>query len=240
MNISYSAISCFKQCKYKFMRQYIDKEPIDNKYLRIGRLVHDAISKYLKNELMLDSIDKYIDDNSYNIYEANESKAILSIETLESIIAKLELHDRTFESELLIEVELDGINYKGFIDVYLEHKLKKDIISTIVDFKTSKNYKYIDWEQFLFYSFLLYFKYKSEGKDIPNKYNFVLYPLRYNILKTSFVDSNNVVNIYDSVMEVTEQIFNEKHYYPTKNVFCIGRGYRCMFYNECPIFLKLY
>lgn len=265
MNISYSAISTFKQCRYKYKKQYVERIESDTHYFRIGSSAHESINEYLTGKITLEDIDKRLDEihyenfkkmieNNNNVFDDNlqeqfanevsQLKEIMNENTYKLIISNLNLNNITnYKSEELILIEdlNHDITYKGFIDLMYPKKdyfgYRNDESFVIIDFKTSRNIKYIDWTQFEFYAFLVHNWFKLNGKQPPLRYEFILYFLRYNIAKNKYFNPvKELDSLFEKIFNIAKTMYNEKDFKPTTNRWC---NY-CHLKNDCPLYTKLY
>lgn len=262
MNISYSAVSTFKLCKYKYKREFIDRIRADTHYFRIGSSAHESINEYMLGKISLRDLPKRLEeihyDNFKNVIEKNNGvfdnelqeqfadevsqlKEIMTENTYKLIVKNLNLEkytNYTSEDLILIEDLSRDITYKGFIDLIIYPKkdyfgYRDDETFVIVDFKTSRNIRYIDWTQFEFYVFLIHNHFKLNNKLPPVKYEFVLYFLRYNIARNKYFNSEKELdNLFKWVERMTSAMYKEKDFNPTVNKFC---NY-CHLKTECPLF----
>lgn len=263
MNISYSAISTFKLCRYKYKRQFIDRIDADTHYLRIGSSAHELIHEYLTNKVDIENSEKRLKEIHYENFkkkidieggvfdkrlqemfaeEMSDLNGIINKETLVRIEKNIGVDKiKNFKSEELIEL-IDmkhNLKYKGYIDLMFPRSnvygYKNEESFVVVDFKTSRNVRYIDWLQFEFYVFLTYNYFKLHGKELPKKYHFILYFLRYNLkVDKYFVVDSQLEELTKRVYEISKEMYNEKHFNPSKNRFC---NY-CHLKDECPLFNK--
>lgn len=140
---SFSKISLFYQCPFKFKLKYIDKikPPFEiNKALEKGRFIHSLIENYfnstakLEDEFKLSTKDEI--ENYKNIFESLKDKEFFKkLSKLKNKNVEMPL-SLNFKKE---NVEAGGLNYKasliGFIDFF--GFLEKNSI-VIIDWKTGK------------------------------------------------------------------------------------------------------
>lgn len=258
INISYSSISTYLQCPYKWKEQYLKDRRFDNAPLRIGRSVHEVINKILLKENNIDDIDSLLRnmlvesryeeisktrvkdglDALIEVFsEYKEAQSILNKESFDHMKKLLFIDSFIYETEYKVIFNHKNISYKGYIDLYFPFTGNEQIMQGrscyIIDFKTSRNSRYVDWFQFEFYAFLIAFYYKHIlNKEPPRTYFCKIYFLRYNRIKTHIINYNELNPIYAKIKGVVQEIFNDKVYLPQKNKFCKW----CPFMNECPLY----
>ena len=124
---SYSRVNTFEKCKYQYKLHYIDKietlptdDPQDARI--IGKAMHTGIEKDVES-----AINEYFE--SYNVISDKHINESIKLEYLIPKVKKI-------LPEMEFEVELNGLNYIGFID-----GLEKNPDGTfnIYDFKYSNN-----------------------------------------------------------------------------------------------------
>lgn len=160
-NLSYSALSVFKQSPLQFYFAYLSDEEQTNEgmpvYGKAGNAVHEAIEHYIetKEKDLKKFWDKFEVDNfkgfnnsslkidSYQEMFENGTKYV------DSILSVFE--DPVITPEKKIEAVIYGIKVKAFIDLEIRH----NGAITIKDWKTnSKNDHAMHKDQRLFYSWL--------------------------------------------------------------------------------------
>jgi hypothetical protein len=241
-NISYSAISTYEKCPYRFKRQYIHKIKIDAPQLRIGRAVHTICEKIIKKEITSKKIPSVILELLEDDEERKEALKIIGGNRSNTFIKDLKL-DEAYKvvSEEEINIENDGVNYKGIIDVQVKYNKNSKKELTIVDFKTSKNtkYEYVDWLQFEFYAYLIALKLLNDGKIIPDTFNCIIYFLRYNSFYEKKIKRKHLNSVHLKITNLKDMILRDEYFKPRRNPFCKYKTGQCPFYDECPLFLNL-
>lgn len=161
---SYSKISTFRQCPFKYKLQYIDKVPVPqkSKYLSFGLTVADVIEEIYKNALKYTSLDKltlisiimdYWVPKQYKkefVESLQESYSFLGYASekeeqtyINNLIAYMTLFieknpiQPMFGIEVPIHLELPEYDITGRID-WLEFKRETSSID-IIDNKSGKN-----------------------------------------------------------------------------------------------------
>ena len=130
MQFSYSRVSCFKDCPYKFKLRYLDQietihDPLPNNALIIGNALHLGLEKGIDEAIEFYKSQFYIFDD----------KHIEEIIKLESIIPKV---NKLIESETILYKEelIETPRFKGIVDLITENE---DGTINVLDYKYSNN-----------------------------------------------------------------------------------------------------
>ena len=151
-HISFSAMSVWTTCPYKYKLVYIDQVGSSySPYLDYGSAVHDAIDTWFREEVnLLDEFEvrfrRYVEENSDKYKESQ--KGVIDIELWliqgKNTLTKIEkflkkeykdyaIHDT--EEDLYEDIDGEELKFKGFIDVVLKHKTENKYV--LLDWKTT-------------------------------------------------------------------------------------------------------
>ena len=147
--LSQSSLSLYRQCPYAFRLSYLSKqEPIfwDPTVLDVGKLVHDAIDLYYKNDYLTEGSADDILYYSYS-YLKKSWDVSLKVEDLLKAHTCLDNHSRwehkntlsEFNTKPLTEQKISQDGYYGILD-YIDLNNCK-----VIDWKTGKN-AYVSYE----------------------------------------------------------------------------------------------
>lgn len=230
MNFSYSSLTTFLQCPYKWYRTYILNERVSNYYLDLGIAVHKFCEEYLKKEVTPDYMYR-------RLYELIEKSKFFSNEMVEEINSIMDYNnlkyfdkifsDRNITVESFIKIPFKQTNLVGKLDVLIEEPKK----TVIIDFKTSKKYKgeyNSDWKQLYLYAYI-YSKMKmNKHINIPENIQVVLWYLRDNTIEVEYAKPENLEEAFYFAHNTANQILNyikqyndnKQPFKPNKNKFC--------------------
>lgn len=165
IKLSASSTKTFEQCPRKYMYTYIDKLPKKSwPHLVLGTFCH-AVLEQFHNEWNADKnlelaalMGKCFSETrprypSMNIDQIEEAKKLLQ-EYL--YVSEKNGMPNTLGVELPFKIEVDKYLLRGFMD---RVDIDKDGLFHIVDYKTTKNAKYLDDFQLLVYGMALRNKY---------------------------------------------------------------------------------
>ncbi len=226
--LSYSKISSFLKCPFKFYQAYILKkqEPVSSALL-LGRAVHSAIEKILKEDVSIETVtDKYPDlmiDSSYK--EMIMSALMNPVTSMENtMIERKAAFNQDWELTGWLSKD---VVFRGVFDLMAE----QDGRGFVVDWKTSRKPYPDDKEQMRAYAFLT-FKMNPELNTVTTM-------LEY--LRTGYRDEmsftkDEVQDIQDYIEGIAEEINNTVEWEAKSNQFC---GY-CGFRSECPLYEASY
>jgi CRISPR/Cas system-associated exonuclease Cas4 (RecB family) len=230
LNFSYSSLTTFLQCPYKWYRTYILGEKASNYYLDLGIAVHKFCEEYLKKEVKADSMRR-------RLFELIENSSYYSNEMLEEINSIMDyknlkyfdkiLGGRNITVESFVKVPFKQTNLLGKLDVLIEEPEK----IVIVDFKTSKKYKgeyNSDWMQLYLYAYIYSQMMYKKKKSIPDTIQVVLWYLRDNTIEVEYAKPENLEEAFYFAHNTANQILNYMNQYdsgkqpfkPSKNKFC--------------------
>lgn len=157
MRLSYSRVSCFNQCSYKFKLRYLYelktvKNQDPNNALFLGTALHEGLEKDLK-ACIKSYVSNYYVLNDKNIDEINKFKFL--IPKISPLVPKG-----------INEYEIKNDDFQGFIDLLVP--TEKENVFDLYDFKYSNNkINYEASEQLHLYK---YFYEKETGNKIRNLY----------------------------------------------------------------------
>lgn len=229
MVYSFSRLTTFEQCPYKFYLSYIEcLEGIDNFFSDYGHHGHSLLEKYLKKEIELYELsDLYTKDYlevvkhqapPNKFVDLNESYYRQGKEYFDNFNGFEDYEVIAVEKEVLFEIE--GIKIKGFIDVLARDKEGN---LHIIDHKSSdpksaeseKAKEY--WKQMALYS-------------IPIKEEYGVYPKQLHInafRKQQWFKKNleeqDIVDVKKWVVDTVKKISEEENWLPCSD------GYFCNF-----------
>lgn len=137
---SYSRLSAFEQCKYAFFLKYIVED--DDAYLAegnywadVGSFMHEILEKVFKGELkMIDASGYFIDHFDENVtYDAPPA---IKNNTYNACLEYLVNEDLNWMNqyeilgvELEVHFELEGYQFKGFIDLLMRDRQTGKIVA---------------------------------------------------------------------------------------------------------------
>ena len=202
MQFSYSRVSCFKDCSYKFKLRYLDQietihDPLPNNALIIGNALHLGLEKGIDEAIEFYKSQFYIFDD----------KHIEEIIKLESIIPKV---NKLIESETILYKEelIETPRFKGIVDLITENE---DGTINILDYKYSNNINnYLKSAQLHIYKYFL----EQKGYKVKNM-GFIFAP-KINIRRKSTETTFDFRNRLREELEKAEVILERIEYDPNK------------------------
>lgn len=237
---SYSRISCFHQCKYKWFLKYIrGMEETPQFYAQYGKFMHRLLELYYKEILTKDELKiRFLLDFSKEVEGDRPSEKIV-----QSYIQKGADYLETFNpfpySKIDVEVEgtfnIRGIPFVGYIDylgksdegyIIIDNK-SRDLKERSGRKKPTKKDEELDemLKQLYIYSAMVH----QEYGEFP-KY------LCFNCFKNgTFIAEPFDKHVYENTMEwveeTVEEIKNESDFRPSVEYF--GCRYLCGFSDSC-------
>lgn len=243
MNFSYSRISTYKQCPFKYKRNYIEGVTEEKFAFDLGSIAHKMCELYLNESISEKDLHKKLfelceESNFETDLLMAEGKSIINYDTLQLLKKIFKAHTKkkrkySLEGWLTVENFLKKYKYVGRYDVLVNEMPEKVVI---VDFKTSKKWKgkyNPDWMQLYMYAYLLYSKMMDKG-ELPHKIQCVLWFLRTNEVFVRDVKEIDMITALQTQEEAAKEIiknYENGEFSPKKNNFCSG----CMFKKECSI-----
>jgi hypothetical protein len=142
MTWSFSRITTFLKCPYKFYLIYIEKADKRSKFhAEYGKFIHSILEKYFKREFneqqCLDYyIENFDEDVTAYIRDSTRDKLYMAgIDYFTNLEWKYDDYE-ILEVEKEARFKVDKYNFIGFIDVLLKHKETGEI--TVLDHKTGE------------------------------------------------------------------------------------------------------
>lgn len=236
MKHSYSSISTYINCPFKWAQIYIEgKRFKPNKFALIGQCFHEIIESYLNSrETLLDGYDKYIFDESLKSFNklqlwlndliCNNSENTLYIEKQHAVN----------EHRNTCDFFSDTAKLRGKLDLLILNDTETNI-AQLIDFKSGKNPA--DPLQMYIYSELVF-------KNYPKVNEIFIQTVYPNIADTRSqygfrVDEykltpENTTNEISTIYDIIDEIEMEYEYKCRPNEYCAW----CDFHSECPSMQK--
>jgi putative RecB family exonuclease len=233
LKLSASSTKTFDSCRRKYFYSYIDKQPKKHwDHLTLGTFCHAVLEAFHK---------QWLADKNLNLAqligscfaEARTETEFLTMTDTQLNDAKVMIQDylflvekngmpNTLSVEEGFEITLGNYVLRGFID---RLDVDKDGLFHIVDYKTTKNEKYLDDFQLLVY-----------GMAIKNKYPEIdRFRGSYVLLKKGSKMMTNEYNLSDiykcekKILEYGKSIEEEKKWEKSPSQLCNW----CDFYDTC-------
>lgn len=122
MTWSYSRITCFEDCKYKFFLKYIlEKDSCNLFFSDYGSFMHNCIEKYFKKELSVDELPSYYLQRffenvktkppSYSVFKNYFHQGLEYLKNIENVFGEI------IGVEERIEFNIDDLDMVGIIDL---------------------------------------------------------------------------------------------------------------------------
>lgn len=234
IKLSASSIKTYKDCPRKYFYSYIERLPQkEHDYFELGNLCHRTLELfhdlYKEGSTKFDTLNKLM---SHCFTEAKkegkkltpqiieDAKGML-MDYLKSVINKVpEVKETEQAFDFMIN---EDIRIRGFID---RVDLQPDGTLQVVDYKTTKDPKYLDPMQLLIY-----------GLALRNQYpEMTRYKASYVLLKhkSKFMDFNfglaDLQKVEAEIIKYGETIRNENEWQPIPTRLCNW----CDFKDVCP------
>lgn len=233
IKLSASSTKTFEQCRKKYYYTYIDKLPKKHwPHLILGTFCHAVLEMFHKEWIKDKNLELVsLMSKCFSIVRRDSEFLKMSSEQLED--AKNMIQDYLFSVETSgmpntlsveesFEIKIDNYIIRGFID---RLDVDKDGLFHIVDYKTTKNEKYLDNFQLLVY-----------GMAIKNKYpNIDRFRGSYVLLKKGSKMITEEFNIHDilkcekKILEFGASIQAEQEWKKSPSQLC----HWCDFYSPC-------
>lgn len=209
---SYSSVSLYHACPYKFYRHYIEKDKRDSPNAYLGRAIHKWAELFsLQNFIDLPKIlqDKKVQKSDFPIFES-------AISFLKSFICKNIIPYRK-QIERKFEFKIGRYNFIAFLDCITY----RDKIY-LYDYKSSKDTKYYKEhiKQMSIYREIL--KIFFPDKDIEVV---LVFPVCGEIIN---ITNQTIDYSFNAIEKEITTIIETKNYLPKLNKFC----------RYCPYFKK--
>jgi CRISPR/Cas system-associated exonuclease Cas4 (RecB family) len=142
---SFSRLSTYTRCPYKFYLIYIEQVKKERKFhAEYGKFIHSILEKYFKREFNeQECLDYYIENFDFEVtsYIKESTKEKLFMAGVD-YFSTLEWEDEDFEI-LMVEGEvkftIGKFNFIGYIDVLLRDKNTKDMAIVLRDHKSGES-----------------------------------------------------------------------------------------------------
>jgi putative RecB family exonuclease len=237
IKLSASSMKTFDQCPRKYYFTYIDKQPRkEYDHFFLGNLCHRALEifheTYMKDGLKGKTLNKLM---SFSFAEAKKEEEFENLnpkiveEAKELLMDYLKyVSENSMPMVKGVEIPFnfkvgDNILIRGFID---RLDILKDGTFEIVDYKTTKNVKYLEPFQLLIYGLWL----KEEYKDL-NKFKASYVLLRHGS-KPKAYDFNleDLKKVEKEIISYANKIKTENQWVPVPTGLCNW----CDFKEICP------
>lgn len=234
INLSPSKISCYKQCPRRYYYNYIKKMPqMKWPHSLKGNIAHDILEHWVKEGIMKGKKPDDAMQESFDFLRQGKY-AEATEETIEEVVPWLHAAVKNFEDESFKPVEVEqfieftyrGVRLRGRLDRIDE--LDNRTIE-VVDYKSSKNPKYLTAAQLGFYHIAVQYgnlSPKYGDKDIVASY--VL--LRHDMKKMPYTfQPKDIDKLLTNMEKVADSIRHETRWDPKKSRLCNT----CDFYTTC-------
>lgn len=219
MTFSVSKIQCFKQCKYKYRLQYIEKVEQEHfEFFKKGSNVHKMFETFTVSDTGTDNVvsrffNSEVGKKYFKTIVNAEKEVRIGLKIVNGQIVPCEFKD-------------SDAFFHGIIDVLNDN--------VILDYKTGrkKSFKDQDWMQLMYYAAWLFLKH-PEYNEVKISYLYV----EHNCENTVTIKRTHVNEILKkmltNVIEITkyEGNPNEEHKCSWSCDYCSCRG-SCKFYKE--------
>lgn len=230
MRISYSALSLFLECPYRYKRKYIDglRDEKSTKTLILGRIMHAVLKDFMDNkysgaksfENLVYDIEKRWPDNLFpNELERAKTMAKNFIssdyaqvkpfaleQSFKASYKNLVLTGRIDRADRLGDGGIEIIDYKTTDTIFEEDHISNDLQLAFLNLAS-----------------------KTLFKQPASKVTYMF--LETGMAKSRTVDQSVVERACDQIGLIAERISNEKIYAPKKNKYC----FHCLFKYDCGI-----
>lgn len=225
---SYSKISTYDDCHYKFKLKYIDRlkvEKLPIRALEKGKYIHKLIESYFTLRLLGDTINmKTVEEMSIEDYPHNFPEEVSRCISIFHSLINSDRFQKLFPVDACVypevEMEIPDIAV-AYIDAYVEVSSDNSVI--LYDWKTGKTTKY-NGRQLAFY-FLLLNHLRPEIKTVTIRY----YLIEHDEILEHTIDENSdiVLETKGWIIKTLEEIDKDTLY--TKNMnncrFCEYKDY---------------
>lgn len=232
--IKLSASSCktYEQCSRKYFYTYIDKQPkLDHDYFLLGNLCHETLElfhgSYLQSKVPKTKLKALMTSSFAKVQQELKPPQEMAIEAFGLLGEYL---DRLLKDgmpnvkgvELPFEFELsDSVVIRGFIDRidYTDTGLK------IVDYKTTKNTKYLDPFQLSIYGLWL----RKENPALE-RYDAAYLLLRHKSTEKAYtITATDLDHTHKDLLNYAQKIKGESTWATSPSILCRW----CDFNNIC-------
>lgn len=237
LKLSVSKVGVFEECKARYKFSYILRLPKKERdYHVLGSFTHKVLENFHLNYLkdkpdnlptlmslsFKESVKEFesklspqIKKEAYNILKNYLARVTLNKVELDSVLAL----EKNFEVPLSQNVILNGM-----ID---RIQLDPDGIYRVIDYKTTKNKKYLEneWFQLLTYAYVLYLEH-PEIKKVRASYILLRHDSEY--MTTEF-PLEQILRTKEDYIKYANDIVNESEYVASPSRMCQF----CDFYDIC-------
>lgn len=226
-NISVSKIKTFQDCKLKYKFCYIDKLPRQDRDFHIfGKFVHEILENFHKELLENPHFDiKKLMGTCFNnsskkwLVTLDQKKEAHSILTqylskfADTVKASKEAKVLGLEKQFIVNID-NKVLLNGFIDKYQQDK---DDIHHVIDYKTTKDKKYLkDFFQLMTYAFVVFLE-NPELNKIRTSYLLLRHDC--SSLEKEFGDKD-VASIKDKYLQYADEMLEERLFRPSPSKMC--------------------
>ncbi len=235
--VSYSSLSTYLQCPYRYKRRYIDREK-DEKllpFVSLGRSLHLTLSKFYRHVINAETNDKDV-DNLLNIYQDTWiSRGYADDEE--------EQQWRAYGIQMLITYMES--EYASIKPILIEKQFKAIIGESVlvgkldrIDKLPNGTYEIIDYKIGGFES-----EEERQAQEIQTSFYYLgaKYGLNLEIEKITYyylasstylsIDYFPIEQFRNSIESIVHTIANDTQFKAKRNLFCQN----CAFTNECPL-----
>lgn len=240
IRLSYSQLRDLIECPHRYELQYVlkKKQRIDNRRLLIANVADRALTSWIKSGFKedyivpkaLEKFDEFVTNNFVPWKNATD-RPILR-ETLENLIGILE-HQMQFHGlctsdaagQVKLEYVINDVTLVGKPDVYY------NINGMILDLKVTKDARWLDWKQLVYYWIIATKQFKKPHGKIG-----FLSPLMSDTVQIREITQEDKENCVKQIEAAVSNIQNS--YYPLtpdEKKYC----FMCYMKDSCERFAKV-
>jgi RecB family exonuclease len=233
IKLSASSTKTFEQCPKKYFYTYIEKLPKKSwAHLILGTFCHKVLELFHKQWMLNKNLDLLeLIGNSFSAARAEKEFAGMDPNQLEDAKGMLQeyffsIEKRGMPNTLTVEepfkITIDKYLLRGFMD---RVDVDPDGLFHIVDYKTTKNEKYLDDFQLLVYGMALKNKYPDMNRF---RGSYVLLRKGSKLITTEF-SMHDVYKCEKKILEFGNRIEQEQRWEKRPSPLCNW----CDFYDPC-------